>query len=170
MSSNSQTLKIHQRLHTGERPYSCDVCHKSYTKSSHLVVHKKIYGHSTTANMNSTQSDTDKELIDDESIISTAPVVSSLIKQHKASSAERPHSCTVCGRQFRLRSYLVRHALIHGQFKQFTCIVCKRKFTNFYHLMVHRKTHDGKNNSWQYFQLIISYRNTISMATRQNIT
>lgn len=61
--------------------------------------------------------------------------------------ADRKAVCSHCGREFRNKSYLIRHLQTHEDRRQVRCPQCARSFKNNEVLRVHRRQHHTENPS-----------------------
>ena len=89
--------------------FSCEVCHKSFSKKWILTQHMKIHG--------------SKSFKCD--VCMKAFYNKSKLKRHyRMHTGEKPFSCPICDKKFALKIHLVRHQATHREIKPFKCSIC----------------------------------------------
>lgn len=119
------------RLHSGVKPYSCDICGNQFRQSGDLS-HHKISIHSS------------ERAHQCEFCGKNFARKYSLVIHQRIHTNERNYKCEFCPMSFRAASYLQSHRRIHTGEKPYDCLVCGKNFRVRSDLNRHKKTHNRK--------------------------
>ncbi|XP_006163682.1 GDNF-inducible zinc finger protein 1 isoform X2 [Tupaia chinensis] len=128
--SSKTALRLHERTHTGDRPYGCTECGAKFSQPSALKTHTRIHTG-------------EKPFVCDE--CGARFTQNHMLIYHKrCHTGERPFMCETCGKSFASKEYLKHHNRIHTGSKPFKCEVCFRTFAQRNSLYQHIKVHTGE--------------------------
>ena len=129
-TTRSSDLVVHKRKHTGEKPYKCDICSYSTFRPGYIYKHKRKHTR-------------DKLYKCD--VCSYSTIWSGNLALHKRKhTGDNLYSCDVCSFSSVWPYALVRHKRRHTGEKPYKCDMCSYMSGRSGDLVVHKRKHTGE--------------------------
>lgn len=155
--SHQQTVRIHYRIHTNEKPYECPSCPERFIRSDYLERHMKIHwkdgGLGPLPPMMIPVKSSSSSVVPSASVgasdssDSTSPQKPTIGRAgllpenyHFVEAGDGQYACKICDQVFSQSDSLRKHALTHTEEKPFFCDVCDRSFNRVDYLKEHFKS------------------------------
>ncbi|XP_012278045.1 zinc finger protein 28 isoform X2 [Orussus abietinus] len=150
-------LRRHSTVHTGERPYTCEICNRRFSLIEQLNFHRNFHKNprhrcEICEKPFLRPSDIEKHMrthtgekpFNCNLCPKAFSQLAALHQHERTHTGDKPYTCEICGKGFSQKANMTKHFKIHKEgTKPHTCQICGRSFSDIKEMELHRAGHNG---------------------------